>query len=380
MTVRRINQTRHGKTSSVLIVDITVVLPDGSKKRIRKKCPLQTKRAAIEFERDLVARAHEEYLQSKGGITPILFSDLVTLFMERHAEIFNKPTTVVSKDKDFRNHLLPYLGDKEVSAIGKREISELTMILTRKRNQRTGRLLSNKTINNVLTTLHKTLDFAEEMGFLKSVPKVKWLKQKAPEMKRLTLEECERLAEAAEYPFRELITLAYRTGMRRGELRALHWRSIDFKAGIIKIEHALSFDTITTPKGGRCREIPISEDTVVMLKGIRHLRGPLVFCNDDGSPLTSTHMAKYLWKACDAAGIARIGWHTLRHTTASVLADMGVQTNVIMKVCGHTDIRTTLRYIHPDKDIVFDAVKMLDGESQGRHKAGAVISIFPTSQ
>ncbi|ABF86952.1 hypothetical protein MXAN_0383 [Myxococcus xanthus DK 1622] len=64
------------------------------------------------------------------------------------------------------------------------------------------------------------------------------------------------------------------------------------------------------------------------IKEHRHLRGPYVFCLDDGKPLTAHRMDRPLQHSLRRAGITRevgiIGWLDLRHTDASHLAMRGV--------------------------------------------------------
>jgi len=54
-------------------------------------------------------------------------------------------------------------------------------------------------------------------------------------------------------------------------------------------------------------------------------------------------------RALKECGISEDFWfHDLRHTAASWLNDEGVPVQVISKFLGHSDIRTTMRYIHID--------------------------------
>ncbi len=55
---------------------------------------------------------------------------------------------------------------------------------------------------------------------------------------------------------------------------------------------------------------------------------------------------RWLHTACVEAGIREIGWHALRHTFASHLAQNGVSITIVKELLGHSDIRTTMRYSH----------------------------------
>jgi hypothetical protein len=61
----------------------------------------------------------------------------------------------------------------------------------------------------------------------------------------------------------------------------------------------------------------------------RHLKGPLVFCMEDGAYLTEDIGRAPLYPACKAAGLRQVGWRVLSHTSASHLAMRGVDLKVV---------------------------------------------------
>jgi len=93
----------------------------------------------------------------------------------------------------------------------------------RKRKGSGVKFLSLKSINNVLTVLHKLLALAQEQGVLQHVPRVNLFKTDKPAFDFLTFEEAERLLNAAEPEWRTLVLLALKTGLRHGELIGLQW-------------------------------------------------------------------------------------------------------------------------------------------------------------
>jgi integrase len=114
---------------------------------------------------------------------------------------------------------------------------------------------------------------------------------------------------------------------------------------------------IGTPKGGRAREVPLSDDAAGALRAHREL----VFAGVDGPLLTSGACKWPLWRACRRAGLRRIGWHVLRHTFASHLVMRGVSIKAIQELLGHASIEMTMRYAHLSPDVRRDAVRLLDG-------------------
>ena len=67
------------------------------------------------------------------------------------------------------------------------------------------------------------------------------------------------------------------------------------------------------------------------------------------NPATKTHIGdiKRFWKnICQIAQIKNARIHDLRHTFASILVNSGVGLEVIGKLVGHSNTKTTQRYAH----------------------------------
>ena len=129
-----------------------------------------------------------------------------------------------------------------------------------------------------------------------------------------------------------MIIVALRTGLRLGELSALRWEDVDLVAGRVTVNQRLYRGKFGMPKSGRPREVPLSEDARAALKRHRHLRGPLVFCDMDGRPLTPGVLRHALKRIARRAGLRHLGWHVLRHTFASHLVMCGVALKAIQEL------------------------------------------------
>lgn len=62
--------------------------------------------------------------------------------------------------------------------------------------------------------------------------------------------------------------------------------------------------------------------------------------------------------SCKKAGIEKLRFHDLRHTCATRLVESGIPLHTVAKLLGHSSIRTTERYSHPE-DTLRDAVDIL---------------------
>ncbi|MGA2450479.1 MAG: site-specific integrase [Polyangiaceae bacterium] len=215
-----------------------------------------------------------------------------------------------------------------------------------------------KSINNYLTIPRKMLSVEVEWEIIKVVPKVKWLKTPPTKFDFLSFEEADRLVTAADPEWRTMIVVALKTGLRLGELIALAWDDVDLVAGRIVVSRNVARGEMTTPKSGKAREIPLSNDALVALKSHRHLRGKSVFCQHDGTMLPKGATKHPLLRACKRAGLRPIGWHVLRHTFASHLVMKGAAIKAVQELLGHS--KMTERYAHLSPDVRRDAVRLLD--------------------
>ena len=205
------------------------------------------------------------------------------------------------------------------------------------------------------------------MGDLDAMPAVKWMKAPAPAFRFLDFDEAKRLIRgmADEPLWQTMVLVAMRTGLRLGELRGLRWCDVDLAAARLIVRQAVARKVVGTPKGGRQREVPLAPSVVDALKGWRHLRGPLVFCNDDGSMLTKEQCKWPLKRAQRRAGLTALGWHDLRHTFASHMVMRGVSLKAVQELLGHSTIEMTMRYAHLAPRVLSQAVDCLDEEPRG---------------
>ena len=132
------------------------------------------------------------------------------------------------------------------------------------------------------------------------------------------------------------------------------------RVGVLHVRQSVTRGVITEPKSGKGRDVPLSNDALTALKQQQHLRGPLVFCADDGRMFKKNEKKWPLWRACKKAGLRMIGWHALRHTFASHLVMRGVPLKAVQELMGHATIEMTMRYSHLSPEVPRDAVKLLD--------------------
>ncbi len=341
------------------MVDFWLTHPDGHRERIRKTSPISTIRGAERYERELRESMLNGTFEKPVEKEVPLFSEFADTFIQDYADVQNRPSTVIGKKKNLRIHLVPAFGHLRLDQISQHRIDLY-------KRQKLDEGLKAKTINNHLTCLRKLLTIAHDWGHLSIIPAIKWLQVEKPGFDFLTSEESHRLIESALGQWRMMILFALRTGARQGNLLEVRWDDISLTEGNEKVRLSRSHHRGHTGpnKGGQPYEIPMSDGLIQALKAYKRKTGgkghDLLFRDSQGNQLTDGQCKWPLWNACEAAGLRRIGWHVLRHSFASHLIMNGNSIKVVQELMGHTDIRTTMRYMHLSPEVKRDAVAGLD--------------------
>ena len=164
------------------------------------------------------------------------------------------------------------------------------------------------------------------------------------------------------------IRLALATGCRRGELCALKWSDIDFVNKQIHVRHAVSEVQgkmiYKGTKTNKERTISVSSECIKILQEHRknYATGNYVFRSkwDVNKPQSPTSVRHSFDRIKEMTGIDRLTLHLLRHTSISILAQHNVDIRTIAQRAGHSDIQTTMRYMHSNSALDRQAADVLD--------------------
>jgi integrase len=163
-----------------------------------------------------------------------------------------------------------------------------------------------------------------------------------------------------------MVNLDLATGLRRGELLALAWTSLDLDAATVRVVRAIEETKaglrLKVPKTGHGRRtltFPTSTAAVLREHRKKQLetrvalglgkpdKEALVFCNPDGSMIKPSWFS-YTWRNTRAARkLPKVTFHAFRHTHASALIAAGLDVVAISRRLGHSSPVVTLRiYAH----------------------------------
>lgn len=181
------------------------------------------------------------------------------------------------------------------------------------------------------------------------------------EKKFLTLEEANVVLRAFEgHPLQAMIYVTLYYGLRRSEVLGLRWRAVNFEKNTIIISH-----TVVTSKTGLLakdqmktassyREYQLIEDVRKVLLKLRaqqsenkmlfadeYEENDYIFKWENGKQFRPDTVTRTVERHLRAKGLPEITYHTLRHSTASILYDMGWDIMDIKHWLRHSSIDVT---------------------------------------
>ncbi|WP_232296462.1 tyrosine-type recombinase/integrase [Plesiocystis pacifica] len=349
------------------MVHIEHTWPDGRKLTIRKVSPVQTKRGAERYERELRKQLFTgQWEEGDKQQTPTL-QGFVEEFLAYQRTI-NKPAVIRRKEGILRLHLLPAFGRHRLDKIDERMIDQYKVdrlaTLTR-----TGSPFQPQTVNQHLKVLGRIFTVAKKWKLVREVPEIVLLKQRKSDFDFLDFDETEAfLTGTAEHlpDWHTYMVVAVRTGLRVGEMIALRWREdIDLQRGRISVNQSWSVENgFTSTKSDKRRELPLTWDARDALEAQRvRVQGKLVFPRE-GAPTHSAGTVQYaIDKITEALEMRHLHNHVLRHTFASHAVMRGVPMRQVQEWLGHQSITTTMRYAHLSRGYGDELIKRLAPEN-----------------
>lgn len=330
---------------------------DGEAQRKLSKNPItgekfSTKKAA--------QYGYEDYIKSK-DVAPEEPKEVGEMTVGQLYEKFlpykksrTKDTTHYDIERRLVTHVLPFFGDKAVSAVTPALVLDWMATLDG---------YSKNYKDTLLGSLGAMFIFGEKYFGIKNQIKAVDRPRETGAKKEMQVwspEEFGRFISEVKNPTRSAFFMfAYFSGCRRGECLAIRWGDIDLDDGVAFIHRSFvkkySGSTPyadTSTKTGQSRNVTLPSVLCEALKAYKHslpesdqADDSLAFGGD--RPIAFTTVQNELKRAIAAAGVKDIRLHDFRHSCASLLIHGGVSIVAVSHHLGHKTIKETLdTYAH----------------------------------
>lgn len=263
------------------------------------------------------------------------------------AGAFHKRPTTMARDKIVNDkHFIP--------VIGKRQLSSITPMDIRALVENMAKQLAPTTVRTDYGVLRAILSAAVDADLIAASPcrGVRLPAHARKEIRFLSADELERLADAMPAQYRAMTYLAGVLGLRWSEVAGLRVGRIDFSRKTLEIAETcaeVSGKVVFAPVKTRSSRRTLNMPPFVANMLVEHLasRGnpkpdELVFVAPEGGPLRrSTFRTRVFDPAVNRADLEGLTFHGLRHTAAGLLIEAGAHIETIKQRLGHSSIRVT---------------------------------------
>lgn len=315
----------------------------------------------------------------------IKLADWLDTWLTTYKKNVLKPTTYDSYETNIRRHLKPELGHLTLKELNVLHIQQFI-------NQKYEQGASTALLRKIRNILHGALKQAiiNQLIAKNPVEGVVMPKHSQKEIRVFTKEEEKQFIEALG---NDRLATAFKldlvSGLRKGELLGLTWDCIDLENGIISVKQSLIrvknrnknatkknkyFVADTTKTVNSKRKVPIPKTAIEMLKehkrrqeyekklaGELYQDNNLVFCTALGNRIIPRNAERSFKRIANKAGIHGATIHSLRHTYATRLFELGVPAKTVSELLGHKNVAYTLNiYTHVLPEVKQEAVQKLD--------------------
>jgi len=358
-TIRKKTVTRNGKPYTYWESRVTVGRDPGTGKQIQRSFTGKTQKEVREKMQAAAVEVNQGTYTAPSKLTVGQWLDI----WQRDYLGAVKPFTVQCYERSVRLYIRPALGAIKLEALDAHTVQQFINELGQPRGEKPA--LSPKTVRNAHGVLHKALQQAVRVGYIRFNP------ADSCELPRAERKEIKPLDDAAISAFLQAIkghrfeaiylTMLF-TGLRRGEACGLTWDCVDLERGTILVNKQLQnvpgqpgeFRLVPT-KNSKSRTITAAPFVVKLLRRhktqqteARLKAGPLwedsgfVFCNEIGeriSPSTVYHNYK---RVVASIGLPEARLHDLRHSYAVAALRAGDDIKTVQGNLGHHAAAFTL--------------------------------------
>ena len=377
-TIRKKTVTRKGKEYVYWEARYTEGIDPGTGKQIQRSITGKTQKEVAQKLKAITASIDAGTYTAPSKITVGEWMDT----WQRDYLGGVKPMTVLNYSQHIKNHIKPAMGAIKLEALTAHAIQGFYNGLGKSDGDKPG--LSAKTVKNVHGVLHKALQQAVKIGYLRFNPadacELPRIERK--EIKPLDSEAMAAFIKAVQgHQFEAIYLTMLFTGLRRGEACGLTWDCVNLEKGTILVNKQLqnipgqpgAFRLVST-KSSRSRTIAVAATVVTLLKkhkaqqsmdrlkaGSLWQDGNYVFCNGVGEHLSPHTLYHNYKRIVSAIGLPNARLHDLRHSFAVASIQAGDDLKTVQSNLGHATATFTLDvYGHVTQEMKEASAKRLE--------------------
>jgi integrase/recombinase XerD len=209
-------------------------------------------------------------------------------------------------------------------------------------------LLQANTINTRKHRLCAVKSFYElTVGMPAKISKIPYPKKELKLPIVLSQDEIQRMFDVCEnIKHKIILALLYSTGMRVSELINLKWSNINRSRMVINI---------LAGKGKRDRQVMLSEELIPLLEKYwyRYKTKEFILSGQFADQYSKRSVGMVIRQLAEKAGINKRAYtHLIRHCSFTHLVEAGTDINLIQKLAGHKNVKTTHIYTHISDSII----------------------------
>ncbi|MDE7099015.1 MAG: site-specific integrase [Ruminococcus sp.] len=321
----------------------------------------------IEKELNRQAALFEE--QCRNGMTGnhrnIKLSEFCAMYLDIKKDVL-APRTYEYYKGIIENLIVALLGHIKITELKPAHIQQFVQYIQKEKPD-----TSPATIKKKLAVLQSILSQAVKLDIIQMNPadaeRLTLPKTVAPKVEIFTKQEAAEMLSCLEnepLQFQVLVQLAIMTGCRLGELIGLKFSDIDYRTNKIIIERSAykckgQPTSIKPPKDYEVRTITVNDYCIELIKLLKaeKCRQALelgtvwhdenwLFTQWNGEIMNPQTPTKQFNKFLERNGLKHRKFHSLRHTSATLLLYGGINLQQVRERLGHADISTTNKYLH----------------------------------
>ena len=333
------------------------------KKRYRKT----VKADSLKEAKKLLYTFISETENSKALYHNMSFKELASLWITDYLEKNATTTTVEIAIINIKNHVIPFLGNYKIKTITPAIINNFINELRNKR-KKDGSPYSINSIKKTYNNVRSILSFAYRMSLIDENPcnrvQLKLESNEKQDLHFYTVEQAKiflKELENEDLKYQLIFKLALFNGLRRSEVLGLKWDDINIKEKTIHVQRTRQkikggTELSKTKTKGSNRILTLSNGILEQLNILRNdNESEFIFPNIYPDTLT-----KKFHNICKRVNLPLIKLHDLRHTCATLLLANGIDIRTVAGYLGHSNIKTTMIYLHALDDKFKDASNKID--------------------